>query len=185
MWDSAVPIISHYQGRPRQMRRIRRRWIDTLSQQPFARWRNDAESHCAARPFTWETREGHGCACEPRASPTRHKGCLVSSCPITGLRPAGRRDGHTIVAGCLMTRWTDFAADQPDFAQRVQRLFKRQKHMTLATLRRDGSPRISGTEVEFDAEELVLGMMPGSRKALDLAARRAPRLAQSLGRPAA
>jgi pyridoxamine 5'-phosphate oxidase-like protein len=67
-----------------------------------------------------------------------------------------------------MTRWKDFAADQPDFAQRVQQLFKRQKHMTLATLRRDGSPRISGTEVEFDPEDLVLGMMPGSLKARDL-----------------
>ena len=43
-----------------------------------------------------------------------------------------------------------------------------QKHMTLATLRRDGSPRISGTELELDTGELVLGMMPGSRKALDL-----------------
>jgi len=46
----------------------------------------------------------------------------------------------------------------------------------LATLRRDGSPRISGTEVEFDDEaDLYLGMMSGSRKALDL--RRDPRLA--------
>lgn len=55
MWDSAVPIISHHEGRPWQMRRIRGRWIDTLSQQPFARWRNDAECHYAARPFTWES----------------------------------------------------------------------------------------------------------------------------------
>ena len=68
-----------------------------------------------------------------------------------------------------MTSWKDFEADQPDFARRVQRLFKRQKHMTMATLRRDGSPRISGTEVEFDAEDLVLGMMAGARKASDLA----------------
>ena len=67
-----------------------------------------------------------------------------------------------------MTTWKDFAADQPDFAQRVQRLFEGQKHMTLATLRRDGSPRISGTELELDTGELELGMMPGSRKALDL-----------------
>ena len=67
-----------------------------------------------------------------------------------------------------MTRWKDFAADQPDFAARVQQLFKSQKHMTIATLRRDGSPRISGTEVELDADELVLGMMPGSLKARDL-----------------
>jgi hypothetical protein len=68
-----------------------------------------------------------------------------------------------------MTSWKDFEADQPDFARRVQRLFKRQKHMTMATLRRDGSPRISGTEVEFDAEDLVLGMTAGARKVFDLA----------------
>ena len=67
-----------------------------------------------------------------------------------------------------MTSWKDFAADQPDFAARVRQLFKSQKHMTIATLRRDGSPRISGTEVELDADELVLGMMPGSLKARDL-----------------
>jgi hypothetical protein len=42
-------------------------------------------------------------------------------------------------------------------------------------LRRDGSPRISGTEVEFADDGIYLGMMPGSLKALDL--RRDPRLA--------
>ena len=49
------------------------------------------------------------------------------------------------------------------------------KHSTLATLRWDGSPRISGTEVAFEDGELMLGMMPGSMKAGDL--RRDPRLA--------
>lgn len=67
-----------------------------------------------------------------------------------------------------MVRWVDFAADQPELAQRVQRLFTLQKHMTMATLRRDGSPRISGTEVEFNGEDLVLGMMAGARKVADL-----------------
>ncbi|HEY0487157.1 MAG TPA: pyridoxamine 5'-phosphate oxidase family protein [Mycobacteriales bacterium] len=74
-----------------------------------------------------------------------------------------------------MTSWDEFAAAEPDFAGRVRRLFTARKHMTMATLRRDGSPRISGTEVEFADGELWLGMMPGSRKALDL--RRDPRLA--------
>ena len=67
-----------------------------------------------------------------------------------------------------MVRWVDFAADQPELAQRVQRLFTLQKHMTMATLRHDGSPRISGTEVEFNGEDLVLGMMAGARKVADL-----------------
>ncbi len=74
-----------------------------------------------------------------------------------------------------MTSWADFAADQPRLADIVRRCFAIRKHGTLATLRRDGSPRISGTEVEFTEDGLYLGMMPGSRKALDL--RRDPRLA--------
>jgi hypothetical protein len=44
----------------------------------------------------------------------------------------------------------------------------------MATVRRDGAPRISGTEVEFDGG-LWLGSMSGALKALDL--RRDPRLA--------
>lgn len=62
-------------------------------------------------------------------------------------------------------------------SQTMCRTFAVRKHATLATLRRDGSPRISGTEVVFDDEagEIYLGMMPGSVKALDL--RRDPRLA--------
>lgn len=73
----------------------------------------------------------------------------------------------------VMTSWGGFAAAEPEFAARVRQLFTAQKHLTMATLRRDGSPRISGTEVSFDGYgrgegELLLGMMPGSMKALDL-----------------
>jgi hypothetical protein len=76
-----------------------------------------------------------------------------------------------------MVTWGDLAAAEPDFAARVRATFAVRKHATLATLRRDGAPRISGTEVEFDddAGQLVLGSMPGALKALDL--RRDPRLA--------
>lgn len=67
-------------------------------------------------------------------------------------------------------------AAAPELAAQVRRCFAIRKHATLATLRRDGSPRISGTEVEFAEDgNVYLGMMPGSRKALDL--RRDPRLA--------
>jgi hypothetical protein len=38
----------------------------------------------------------------------------------------------------------------------------------LATLRADGSPRVSGLEPLFALGELWFGMMPESRKALDL-----------------
>ena len=43
------------------------------------------------------------------------------------------------------------------------------RDLTLATLRRDGSPRISGTEAHIVDGQIVLGMMPGSMKARDLA----------------
>ena len=41
-------------------------------------------------------------------------------------------------------------------------------HKTLATLRRDGSPRISGTEAKFGPQGLWFGSMPGAVKARDL-----------------
>ena len=76
-----------------------------------------------------------------------------------------------------MAGWGDVAAADEELANRVRRCFAIRKHATLATLRRDGAPRISGTEVAFDDDdgEVYLGMMPGSLKALDL--RRDPRLA--------
>jgi hypothetical protein len=74
-----------------------------------------------------------------------------------------------------MSSWFDFAEAEADFADRVRQLFDGQRHMTLATLRSDGSPRISGTEASFEGGELSLAMMPGSLKAQDLL--RDPRLA--------
>jgi hypothetical protein len=74
-----------------------------------------------------------------------------------------------------MVSWKDVVASEPEFAARAQALFDAHLHKTLATLRKDGSPRISGTEARFDDGEIWLGMMGGSRKALDL--RRDPRLA--------
>jgi hypothetical protein len=75
-----------------------------------------------------------------------------------------------------MARWQDVVAADPELADHVRRCFAVRKHATLATLRGDGSPRISGTEVDFAEDgEIYLGMMSASRKALDL--RRDPRLA--------
>jgi hypothetical protein len=37
--------------------------------------------------------------------------------------------------------------DAPEFAERVRRLFDARKHKTIATLRSDGAPRISGIEL--------------------------------------
>lgn len=49
------------------------------------------------------------------------------------------------------------------------------KHLTMATIRRDGSPRISGTEVQFKKTGLHIGSMTGAMKARDL--QRDPRVA--------
>jgi Pyridoxamine 5'-phosphate oxidase len=74
-----------------------------------------------------------------------------------------------------MARWSEVRAAAPDFAERVEERFAIRKHKTLATVRQDGSPRISGIETEFENGEIYLGMMPDSRKLHDL--RRDPRLA--------
>src|SRR6266508_6283529 len=74
-----------------------------------------------------------------------------------------------------MATWDEFAAAAPELAARVRAAFDRGVNKLLATLRRDGSPRISGIETTLKDGELWLGMMPQSRKALDL--RRDPRMA--------
>jgi hypothetical protein len=57
----------------------------------------------------------------------------------------------------------------------VRDLLDAGRHKTIATLRADGSPRISGIECEVVDGQLQLGSMPGARKGADL--RRDPRLA--------
>ncbi len=78
-----------------------------------------------------------------------------------------------------MSRWEHIAIAAPEFAEAVRQRFDKYRHKIVATLRRDGSPRISGVEAEFSDGEIWLGMMPGSLKALDL--RRDPRLALHSG----
>ncbi len=67
-----------------------------------------------------------------------------------------------------MAAWAEFEAAEPEFAARVRMLMSTRKHLTMATLRRDGSPRISGTEVEFADGQLRIGSMPRAVKAMDL-----------------
>ncbi|MFJ8143761.1 pyridoxamine 5'-phosphate oxidase family protein [Streptomyces sp. NPDC096094] len=64
--------------------------------------------------------------------------------------------------------WSDFVTAEPALAATVEARFGAYTHHTLATLRKDGSPRTTGLEVRFLSGELWLGMMPGSLKALDL-----------------
>jgi hypothetical protein len=74
-----------------------------------------------------------------------------------------------------MTAWRDVEQVVPEFAQRVRALFDAHRHKTIATLRADGSPRISGIEAVFEDGELVFGSMANARKGADL--RRDPRFA--------
>jgi len=73
-----------------------------------------------------------------------------------------------------MVAWHEIEADAPEFAARVRALFQARKHKTMATLRADGSPRISGIETEIE-KQVTFGSMAGSRKLADL--QRDPRLA--------
>jgi hypothetical protein len=74
-----------------------------------------------------------------------------------------------------MPAWSEFEAAEPELAARVRQLFEAGRHKTIATLRADGSPRISGIECEFVDGELRFGSMTGARKGADL--RRDPRFA--------
>ena len=77
--------------------------------------------------------------------------------------------------GAVMATWQEFSDSAPDLANAVRGRFTVRKHCTVATLRKDGAPRISGTEVELSDGELWIGSMSGAMKALDL--RRDPHLA--------
>jgi hypothetical protein len=74
-----------------------------------------------------------------------------------------------------MPAWRAIEQSEPEFAARVQRLFDTGRHKTIATLRGDGSPRISGIECDFTAGDLRFGSMIGARKGADL--KRDPRFA--------
>jgi Pyridoxamine 5'-phosphate oxidase len=74
-----------------------------------------------------------------------------------------------------MASWREVEQKAPELAARARRHFDSNKHKTMATLRRDGSPRISGIELIFADGELWFGSMWEAVKALDL--RRDPRFA--------
>ena len=46
----------------------------------------------------------------------------------------------------------------PEFAVQVEERFNKYAHKVLATLRKDGSPRVSGIEAAFENGELWLGL---------------------------
>ncbi|MGZ4646857.1 MAG: pyridoxamine 5'-phosphate oxidase family protein [Blastococcus sp.] len=78
-----------------------------------------------------------------------------------------------------MASFADVESEEPEFADRVRAAFDAHVHKILATLRADGSPRVSGIEARLQGGELWLAGMPQSVKFLDL--RRDPRMALHSG----
>jgi len=78
-----------------------------------------------------------------------------------------------------MASWAEFESDAPELAARAQSCLEAHGHKTVATLRRDGSPRVSGTELTSYDGQLWLAGMPGALRFADL--RRDPRFALHSG----
>lgn len=78
-----------------------------------------------------------------------------------------------------MPSWSEFEAAAPELAARVRERLDAHTHKTIATIRRDGSPRISGIESRIEDGELLIGSMWQGVKALDL--QRDPRFALHSG----
>jgi hypothetical protein len=78
-----------------------------------------------------------------------------------------------------MPTWTEFEAAAPQLANSVRAKLDAHTHKTLATIRRTGSPRISGTESQIVDGDLWIGSMWQARKARDLL--RDPRFALHSG----
>jgi len=78
-----------------------------------------------------------------------------------------------------MATWSEFETAAPELAERVKERLQAHKHLTIATIRKDGSPRISGTECVIEDGTLWIGSMPGALKAKDL--QRDPRFALHSG----
>lgn len=67
-----------------------------------------------------------------------------------------------------MATWDDFAAQAPGLAAEIRRRFESNLHHVMGTVRPDGSPRLSGTEVAITDRDVSLGMMSKSRKLADV-----------------
>jgi Pyridoxamine 5'-phosphate oxidase len=78
-----------------------------------------------------------------------------------------------------MATWQQMSDSEPEFAAKMRRFLEARIHKTIATLRVDGSPRISGIETFFAGDDLWIGSMPNALKARDL--QRDPRCALHSG----
>ena len=67
-----------------------------------------------------------------------------------------------------MTSWQGFTQEAPELAKKVHARLIAGKSHVLATVRWDGAPRVSGTEIDFRGQEVYLGSMLDAWKAKDL-----------------
>ncbi|MEV4241888.1 pyridoxamine 5'-phosphate oxidase family protein [Streptosporangium canum] len=67
-----------------------------------------------------------------------------------------------------MAPWEQFESEAGELASAVKARFQAAETHVLATLRKDGSPRVSGTEVDFKGSDLSFGSMLNAVKALAL-----------------
>ncbi len=67
-----------------------------------------------------------------------------------------------------MATWDELAAEVPALAAAIHDRFAANLHHVVGTIRPDGSPRLSGSEVHFDDGEVTIGMMARSRKLADV-----------------
>ena len=69
--------------------------------------------------------------------------------------------------------WTEFSQAAPELARLFRERLEKTGLALIGTIRKDGTPRISPLEAEVFEDDLLLGMMWQSKKALDSAATRA------------
>ena len=65
-------------------------------------------------------------------------------------------------------RWSEFTEACPEIATPARQRFERDELVLLGTIAKDGWPRISPCELDFVGDDLLMGMMWRSPKALDL-----------------
>src|SRR5207302_1068924 len=91
--------------------------------------------------------------CQTFAMPRHRRRCVPSVCQSRA------RDWG------VMATWKQFADSAPDLAAPVRVRLERTKAHVLATVRKDGAPRVSGSEVEFTEDgHLRIGSMANARK---------------------
>ena len=100
----------------------------------------------------------------------------VAPCPEVLTRPECP-DQRAIAVNqtVLMASFADIENVEPDLADRVRAILSSTTNAVLGTIRRDGSPRLSGADPYFHDGQLRIWSMPRARKGQDL--RRDPRVA--------